>query len=149
MDKHTRPAVGVANVITFNDFVLIGMRKGKHAGGMWGFPGGHLELYESFEEAAARETKEEAGIIVPKHNLKVWTVENTLFREEGKHYVVVFVVTRWTPDMGKPINVEPDKCEGWEWRDWYHLPQPLMPGIDQLLQKDMAPPGIIGLCKGW
>ena len=32
-----------------------------------------------------------------------------------------------------PQNLEPDKCEGWEWRDWGSLPQPLFMGLQKLV----------------
>lgn len=38
----------------------------------WGFPGGSLELGESFEEAATREAKEEVGLILKE--LKIFNV---------------------------------------------------------------------------
>jgi 8-oxo-dGTP diphosphatase len=142
-DGHKHPRVGVANVLTFNNFVLIGKRKGEHAGGMYGFPGGHLELFESFEECAIRETLEETGMVIPPHIPKVWTVENTMFKEEHRHFATIFVVTPWTPDMGTAVVTEPDKNEGWKWCWWFDLPQPLMPGIQQLLNKDKRPPGIM------
>ena len=99
----------------------------------WTFLGGHLELYESFADCALRELAEEAG-----GNLKVtdpimWTVENTIFKDEGRHYVVIMMIADWI--SGEPKVVEPEKCECWEWFCWNKLPGPLMQGIQNLVDK--------------
>lgn len=33
----------------------------------------------------------------------------------------------------EPENLEPDKCEGWEWQEWGDLPQPLFMGLQKLV----------------
>jgi 8-oxo-dGTP diphosphatase len=52
-------------------------------------PGGHLEHGESFAQTAAREVLEETGLVVGI--VKFLTATNDVFKEEGKHYVTVFV----------------------------------------------------------
>ncbi len=52
------PKVGIGVIIIRNDGkILIGKRKGSHAP-YWSIPGGHLDLGESFEQAAIREIYE-------------------------------------------------------------------------------------------
>ena len=58
-----KPRVGVACVVQKEGKVLLGQRKGAHAVGCWGFPGGHLEFVESVESCAKRELLEETGLI--------------------------------------------------------------------------------------
>ncbi|MDG5473373.1 NUDIX hydrolase [Jeotgalibacillus sp. ET6] len=53
--------VGVA-VLVFNDSGNILLQK--RTEGMWGLPGGFIELGESTEDAARREVKEETGIAI-------------------------------------------------------------------------------------
>lgn len=37
----------------------------------WDIPGGHVDMYESPDQAAARETLEEAGIVIKESDLKL------------------------------------------------------------------------------
>jgi 8-oxo-dGTP diphosphatase len=117
-----RPATGIG-VILENDSnqILIGKRKGSHAP-YFSIPGGHLELGESFEQAAIREVKEETGmeIIDPK----VICVTNNLqtFQSEGYHSVSIILLVKHCNQT--PQLLEPDKCEGWIWVDPNNLPQP-------------------------
>jgi 8-oxo-dGTP diphosphatase len=134
-----RPKVGIAVVICRGDHVLLGLRKGKHAGGTWGFPGGHLEGGESFEICGIRETEEEAGICLPA--VKLWTVENTIFYSEEKHYVVIFLVADM-PSGQEAKVMEPNKCKCWEWHPWSQLPAPLMQGIEKLVARNITPFGV-------
>ncbi|KAI9741054.1 MAG: Nudix hydrolase 15, mitochondrial [Cirrosporium novae-zelandiae] len=85
------PQVGIGAMILDSSRrkIVFGKRKGSHGAGTWAIPGGHLEFGESFEECAAREVLEETGLVV--RNVKFLTATNSVFREEGKHYVTIFV----------------------------------------------------------
>lgn len=57
--------VGVGVIVTNNLFpkcVLVGVRKGVHGSGKLSAPGGHLELFETWESCAIREVKEETNL---------------------------------------------------------------------------------------
>jgi 8-oxo-dGTP diphosphatase len=134
--ENQRPMVGVAVIIRKSyDQVLIGLRTSKHANGMWGFPGGHLEFGESFKDCAIRESYEETGLQL--EDAKYWWHENVIFPDEGLHYVTIFMVTDWK--AGEPERTEPDKCAEWKWVSWAELPQPLMPGIVMLRKEGLNP----------
>ena len=136
MDKRPMPQVGVCLCVRKGDKMLVHKRKGKHAPGSWAFAGGHLEFYETFEECAIREMREECGPLEVTWPV-FWTAINTRFLEEGKHYVVVVMVCDWI--SGEPQVMEPKKCECWEWRSWNDLPAPLMQGLQWIKDRDMNP----------
>ena len=63
------PLIGLgATTLVFNDKneVLLNLRSDTNT---WGIPGGSMELYETIEETAVRELKEEAGISADKLKL--------------------------------------------------------------------------------
>ena len=130
------PRVGIGLAVVKGQEVLLHKRKGKHAADLWSFPGGHLELWESFEDAALRELAEEAGP-VKVSKPEVWTSANTMYPDEGKHYVVVFLRADWV--SGEAEVMEPHKNAGWGWFNWNDLPQPLIPGIQIIVNKGLSP----------
>ena len=69
--KHVghEPLIGIgATTLVFNDKkeLLLNLRSDTNT---WGIPGGSMELYETIEETAVRELKEEAGISADKLEL--------------------------------------------------------------------------------
>ena len=88
MDK--RPKVGVGVIIIKGNKVLLGKRKNSHGEGSWCFPGGHLEFNESLENCAKREVLEETGVKIK--NIRFETITNDIFKDEGKHYITIFML---------------------------------------------------------
>lgn len=124
-----RPKVGIGVAIIKDNKILLGKRKNSHGNGSWCYPGGHLELAESWEECSRREVKEEAGIEIK--NLRFGTVTNDIFETEDKHYITLCLVADF--DSGEVKLMEPDKCEKWDWFEWEKLPKPLfLPLLNQL-----------------
>jgi len=60
--EQNRPGVGVGVIIVKDNKVLLGKRKNAHGEGDWAFPGGHLEMNETWEDCVKREVMEETGI---------------------------------------------------------------------------------------
>lgn len=112
--------VGISVLIKNGNTYLLGKRKSKHGPGTWAQPGGHLEIGESWEDCARREVKEETGLDVG--NITFGTVTNDIFSPE-KHYITIFLIAEYIG--GEPQNLEPEKCEGWEWFPWNEFPDPV------------------------
>lgn len=110
--------VGVGVMILKDGKVLMSKRKGSHGAGDYGFPGGHLEYMESFEDCAVRETREECGIEIK--NIRFLCVENVT-KYAPKHYLYIGLVADWA--SGEPVTLEPEKAEKWEWFDMDNLPE--------------------------
>jgi len=130
-----KPKVGVCLCLSRGDKILLHKRNGGHSHGSWAFAGGHLEFGETFEEGVLRELEEEAGQIQTT-TPELWTVANTIFGDD-KHYVVVFMKAQWV--YGEAQVMEPSKCQCWDWFAWDNLPDPIMPGIKELIRRGETP----------
>jgi len=125
------PKAGVALIIRKNDKVLLGKRKGNHAPNTWGFPGGHLEMWESFKNAALRELMNQNYLLL----------QMLYFITKKKHYITIFMVSDWI--SGEPYLAEPDKSYGWYWFRWSELVNgsitPLIIGTQNLIKEQINP----------
>jgi 8-oxo-dGTP diphosphatase len=123
--------VGIAVFITNEtNQVLIGKRIGKHGGGEYGCPGGHMEFGESIREAAKREVMEEIGAEI--ENIEFLRVLN-LNQYPPRHYIDIGVCAKIKSGQ-TPKLMEPEKCEGWEWHDISNIPSPYFYGLPSLAQ---------------
>jgi 8-oxo-dGTP diphosphatase len=117
--ENERPKTGIGVMIFKDGKILLHKRKGAHGAGEYSFPGGHLEYMESFEACARRETLEEAGITIK--NVRFLLLSN-LKDYAPKHYVHINFIADW--ESGEPQNLEPEKCEGWDWYSLDNIPEP-------------------------
>ena len=102
----------------------------------WGFPGGAMELGESFEETAKRELKEETNLeIVDLTMLKILSGKDT-YREYpngDKLYDItaIFVINKYT---GK-LKVNDNESKEFGWFDINKLPNNITPHTKNYLTK--------------
>ncbi|KAJ1386682.1 NUDIX hydrolase domain [Sesbania bispinosa] len=136
------PRVAVVVFLLKGRSVLLGRRRSSVGNSTFALPGGHLEFGESFEECAVREVKEETGLEIGK--AEFLTVTNNVMLEQPKkcHYVTIFMRAVLADDAQEkqvPQNLEPDKCDGWDWYDWAHLPHPLFGPLDKMVKGGFDP----------
>lgn len=130
--------IGVGVLVVHEGRVLLGKRLGSHGAGTWSAPGGRLEYGETILECAARELKEETGLVAEV--LEAGPYANDLFPEVQTQYVTLFVVARGI--RGIPANLEPHKCEGWHWFRWGEWPSPLFKPVQSFLDLGWRPAGL-------
>ena len=107
-------------VVNERSEVLMGKRKGVYGDGHYGMPGGRIELAESIEQTAIRELREETG-------LELTGCEYIgVVRELQADYNFIHFGVAAKGYRGEVTNVEPDKCEGWEWHPLGNLPSNIM-----------------------
>ncbi|KAK9770045.1 hypothetical protein SCAR479_13304 [Seiridium cardinale] len=111
------PRVGVAAMVrNAAGELVVGKRLSAHGHGTWQFPGGHLEYGEEIFACAERETLEETGLKVKSTRLAA--VANSVFVDDRKHYITLFVACELVDPDATPQVLEPDKCESWSWVTW-------------------------------
>ena len=89
--------------------------------GMWGLPGGHVQPGEKINFAAARELREEVGIVVDPTDLVLSYIMQRNKRHEGieDRLDLIFVAKLW---HGTPQNVEPNHHSEIGWHNPDALP---------------------------
>lgn len=109
INRDDLPKVGLGVLVfNFDNQILLGKRKNSHGASSWGPPGGHLEFGEGLGECAIREVLEETGLVIKKP--KFLAITNDIFKEEGKHYVSIFMHAHLS-DGQIVQNLEPHKVE--------------------------------------
>jgi 8-oxo-dGTP diphosphatase len=128
------PLRGVGVLILREGKLLLGRRRGAHGAGTWAPPGGHIDEGETPQETARLEVLEETGLLIERPRLGPATEDHF---PEGKHFITTFVIAE--APTGAPQNLEPQKCDGWEWFDWDALPAPLFLPLEALRQTGFRP----------
>ncbi len=89
-----RPVPAALAVVLHEDRVLLVQRRNPPDAGLWGYPGGKIEMGETIEGAAIRELLEETGVAAEARHLL--TPFDVLYREPGGpllgHYILLPVL---------------------------------------------------------
>lgn len=101
-----RPLVGAIAVVCHLDRVILVQRRNPPSAGMWGFPGGHVELGETALAAAARELLEETGVTA--HPLEYLTNIDVILRDDKgrieRQYLLVAVLCEYQEGTPHPAD---------------------------------------------
>jgi ADP-ribose pyrophosphatase YjhB (NUDIX family) len=79
---YSNPKVLVTTIVASGDRVLLCRRAAPPEAGRWVLPGGFMESGETLEEAAARETREETGVELDPHDLRLYGLGTLLHVSE-------------------------------------------------------------------
>lgn len=109
-NESTRPSIGVATVVVKDGKIAIGkdMRKGD---AVFGVPGGHWENGETLKECAAREVKEESGVLCS--NIQLISVYDFYREDKDKSYVTIGMKGDYT--TGNFSDLHDEGRLDWEW----------------------------------
>jgi 8-oxo-dGTP diphosphatase len=98
-----QPVPAVSAFVFRDGSVLLVKRRDEPSRGLWSPPGGSLELGETVEEAAVRETLEETGVQV--RPVGVADVRSVILKDPGEriqwHYVLIGIHCEWV--SGEPF----------------------------------------------
>ncbi|WP_047985988.1 NUDIX hydrolase [Ornithinibacillus californiensis] len=123
-----RPLIFVGSVVIITDKlgrILLQQRKFPH--GVWGIPGGLMELGESTEEVARREVKEETGLTIGNlHLINVYSgKEHFIVAENGDEFYVV-TAAYYTDEFEGDIQVDESESLRFEFFHPHRLPERLV-----------------------
>jgi len=127
------PFVVCDMLIEDNGKLLMGKRGVEVFGkGTWALPGGHVEYNETTKECLKRELMEETGITPTKY--KLIGIINDIANLPGQETQNIRFIYHITEFSGEIKNMEPKRCEGWEWFEKDSLPEPLFVGHIKVLE---------------
>lgn len=109
--------------------VLLGRRLSPHGYGTWAAPGGKAEYDEMPKHCAARELREETGIIVPENKFHLIGITSDIYPDA--HYITLHY--RADGITTEPKLREPEKCDEWKWFSLDNLPSPLFLSAQNLI----------------
>ncbi len=103
--------------------VLMAERIKVYGSGLYGMPGGHIELNELMQETVKRELLEETGLVVEE--IEFIGVVRELQKETYTFIHFCFLVKKF---HGELKNIEPTKSKDWGWVSIDQLPENILPG---------------------
>ncbi|PID86578.1 hypothetical protein CSB08_00145 [Candidatus Gracilibacteria bacterium] len=98
--------------------------------GYWGVPGGRLDEGESMTIGAIRELQEEVGLKINEKNINFKSIIQHKDDRGERLYFVIEVVDF----LGKPINLELEKCEEIKWFALSNLPENITSQVEICLK---------------
>ncbi|MFJ8885657.1 NUDIX hydrolase [Streptomyces sp. NPDC102402] len=132
LTRNTRPPLaragfGVGVVVQDGEGRIL---LGRHRGGTWELPGGMVDpTHESVAAAAARELREETGLLVRDEDVTVFAMLHDVVG--GIHRISMAALVR--VEAAEPRVTEPHLISTWRWTAPDDLPGPLFDPSAQIL----------------
>ena len=134
-----RPIPAALAVVRRGTQFLLVRRQNRPNAGLWGFPGGKIELGETVMEAAVRELHEETGVEAEARDT-LTSVDVIIRNHAGgleHHYVLVAILCEYI--SGEPLAAD-DVSEA-EWFDYDAIlanPDAQSPSVGRVARQAMA-----------
>ena len=121
--------VGIQCFVVADSNILLGRRTSGFGIGTWGLPGGHLEQGEAILGAAARELREESGIIA--RTMRIAAIGDPI-PENNYHLQIGVLVDEWS---GEPSITAPHEIGEWHFFPLDALPSNLLISSAYIIEK--------------
>ena len=126
---------GVGIVLLNKDNKVFVAKRIDNPKNFWQMPQGGVDDGEDFLAAAYRELEEETGIMKKDiTDFREVGFTNDKFAKENKHYITIFVEMKVDNDISA-MNLEPEKCEKWEWYNNNNIPSEQFIPLKNYLEK--------------
>jgi 8-oxo-dGTP diphosphatase len=126
-----RQPIDVSAALIFHEGKLLITRRyaDSHLGGLWEFPGGKREAYETFEQCLIREIREELGMEISVGEL----FEEITHAYPEKTVHLKFFACKWKSGEPKTLG-----CAAFQWIRQNELADYSFPAADAQLLKKLA-----------
>ena len=126
MEKSKRPSVGVGTLVLNKDKDEILIFWWKEKGAPLGFPGGHLERYETIQECSSRELYEETGLSSEPSWHIILEYINAFNKELHKHVFDIITLLIVTDEEAAQVyNKSLGEHYDFRWYPWSEFLQTL------------------------
>ncbi len=119
-EKYSARVVATVLVIRNGEVLLVKRKNTGYMDGFYAMPGGHLEQGETIKEGAARELKEETGLIVAPKDLHLFQILQNEDNPSQPYISFRFYTEKW---QGKPTVGEPERSEEVGFFNIHNLPK--------------------------
>ncbi|MDN9008742.1 NUDIX hydrolase [Brevibacillus laterosporus] len=116
-----------------NNILLLRRYQTGYEDGNYSVVAGHLDGGEQVIEAAIREAREEAGIILKPDQVTITGIMHRLSNDERIDFFVT--ATEWS---GEIYNAEPHKCDELAWFSIHDLPQNTISYIKKAIELSVS-----------
>jgi len=116
-----------------NNILLLRRYQTGYEDGNYSVVAGHLDGGEQVIEAAIREAREEAGIILKPDQVTITGIMHRLSNDERIDFFVT--ATEWS---GEIYNAEPHKCDELAWFSIHDLPQNTISYINKAIELSVS-----------
>ena len=130
------PLLGVIAILIEDGHALLVQRSKPPDTGLWGFPGGHVELGETVTQAVLRELQEETGLAAQAGPVLdvIDVIQHDASGRVAVHYALVAIAVTYV--SGTPVAAD-DALDA----KWVPIPQidagalPMSNGVEELVRK--------------
>lgn len=127
-----------ASILIFNEKEQVLLQKRKD-NGCWGYPGGSMELGESFEETARREALEETGLQLKSMRIfDIASGKKNYYRYPNGDEVYIAEVVFISDEWEGVLNMQKSEVLEQRFFDLASLPEGISPMNMEVIQKYMS-----------
>jgi len=131
--------VGAVTIIIDDENRILLQKRKTTSYGMWGIPGGLMELGESAEDTAKREVFEETGLTVGKLNLiDIFSGEGSYIKVPNGDEFYAVTVAYYTNDFSGEFNMDESESLDFSFVSIEELPENIVKSHKKIIERFLS-----------